>query len=160
MQAVSAIRRTLAHGAAGAVLAIAGVGLTACGGGDDPTVVGQPGRPDLGQIDAETGEDVTVTGEVTEALSPGVFTMATDESQDGDILVVGDEATAVSAGQVVEVSGTVTHIARGFAADTGLDPGQEGLYRQLGLDNEQDFIAAYEGSTSIAADRVEVVATD
>lgn len=159
METLRTIRSALrSRAVTGTAIALIAMGAAGCeGGAEDVTVVGQGDRPELGVIDAGDGEQLTVRGEVTRVVSPAVFFLSTEEGEGGDILILGGAETAVAEGQTVEVTGEIRHIAAGFAQDTGLDPGQEGLYEAIGLDGEEDFIAFYEGDTSIVADNVDVL---
>jgi hypothetical protein len=157
--------RPLAGPTLAAVLALAGVGLSACGDEDDnalaptspvdvPDIRG-PGDLDdpysgvlnatfVEDLDAYTGAEVTLLADVAEVVSPRVFTVTSpDGAEAGPVLVVATEDAGdvdPQAGQSLVIAATPVD---GFDAEVvieelALDVDEE----QLGEWDDEGFLVA------------------
>jgi hypothetical protein len=161
----------MAGPAVAAVLALSGLGLTACGddtagneaGADvqdvteDDVAVGPYDGPYdtafYGDLDSYVGEEVTVSADVNEILSPTSFTIAgTDDTTVEPLLVVGaTEVTGLESDLTVSVTGTVQE---GFDVaavedDLGADLDDE-LYTEW---DGEHYLVAKSVDTSVSADQ-------
>ncbi len=136
--------------------------LVACGEEEAP--VGAGGEADMeetelddvaGDPDAYVGQTVTVSGEVSEVLSPNMFRINNDE-----VLDIGDEVLVVHTGQeaatelVEETEVLVTGVVHRFTVaeiedDLGID---------LGLD--EDVEVEYENRPALVATGIDALEAD
>lgn len=164
-------RRTTLRTTAAAVLAVAGLGLTACESDTPDTVdslqeaegvpeeeilegVG-PVEPYVGPYDSAfvdarddyTDTEVVLTGEVQEIVSPVGFTIIGTEDADTDpLLVFYDPAEAApEAGEAVVVTGTIREVFNPPVAEANLREGPG-----------PDELAYYHGQPFMRADNVAV----
>jgi hypothetical protein len=157
--------RPLAGPTLAAVLALAGVGLSACGDEDDnalapfspvevPDIRG-PGDIDdaysgvldaafVEDLDAYAGIEVTLLADVAEAISPRVFTVTPPEGEEsGPVLVVVTE----EAGDVDPRAGQSLVVAA-----TPIDEFEaEVVIEELGLDVDADELEEWEGEPFLVA---------
>lgn len=85
--------------------------------------VGEEGEGGAAQDELEVGQDVSLTGEVAEVLSPEAFTVGGDEIGENPILVVGANVPAdLAEGDTADISGTVVlFTVPGYEEDLDLD---------------------------------------
>ncbi len=95
------------------------------------------------------GQEVTVSGEVTEVLRPRAFRLSRVGGGETSLLVVGAEEANVARGQVVRVTGTVLRFdVPNWVRDFGQD---------VGVDFNDPVFQQFAGRASIVAQSVTVI---
>lgn len=155
--------RRLAGPAVAGVLAVSGLGLTACGSDTAATEAGadvqdvtqeEAAGPYDGvydvdfhdDVDSWVGEEVTLSADVSEVLSPSSFTIAgTDDTTVEPLLVVSaTEVSGLADDLAVSVTGTVEE---SFALTDVED--------ELGVDLEDGLYTDWEGEHYVVATSVD-----
>lgn len=102
----------------------------------------------LDDIDTYTAQDVTVTAEVNETLTPDAFTIGADV--DPLLVIETDESIPpVDPGQEVEVTGTVEEIFEIVVVE-----------EDWGLDLDDEMFAVYEGEPYLVASNGTIVTAE
>lgn len=100
------------------------------------------------EIDTYTAQDVTVTAEVNETLTPDAFTIGADV--DPLLVIETDESIPpVDPGQEVEVTGTVEEIFEIVVVE-----------EDWGLDLDDEMFAVYEGEPYLVASNGSIVTAE
>ncbi|MFI7584955.1 hypothetical protein ACH9DO_14320 [Kocuria sp. M1N1S27] len=102
----------------------------------------------IDELDTYTAQDVTVTAEVNETLTPDAFTIGADV--DPLLVIETDESIPpVDPGQEVEVTGTVEEIFEIVVVE-----------EDWGLDLDDEMFAVYEGEPYLVASTGDIVAPE
>lgn len=135
------------------IIAAMALPLAACGDDDDDGAGPEEGADveDITEDDAyfdndeHVGEEVTVSAEVTEVLTPTSFELGGADWGDDSLLVVSaTEAPDLAEGQVVQVTGTVREFVYADYEAYGL--GEEEVYDPYG---DEEFLEASSVDTSV-----------
>ena len=152
-----------------AVAAVSALGLSACGGTEpleegvdaadvteDDGLDAREGGPLAGvdnpaffeDLESYVGDEVEITAEVTEVISPTAFTIAgAGDTSVSSLLVVGaEEFTALEPDATVEVTGTVREA---FAVAD--------VEEELGIELEDELFADWDQENYLVAEDVEVL---
>lgn len=111
------------------------------------------------------GEEVTVSGDVTEPISASAFVMSGAEDEpnvfieafsQGVLVISPGGPIEVVSGEVARATGTVYEVDSGVFEKVGYTPDQ-GFFDAFGVADEEEFLNRFQGQPVLAADSVEVL---